>query len=668
MAGKMTSKKILVTGGFGFLGTTLVEELLREEGDSAIHIVDNLSTSPIQPDGFLEEIGNPSNLTYSVTTVQEFLRDTSMERFDEIYHLASVVGPAGVLPFAGKMVRSIVDDTYALMDAASRWKARLLDVSTSEIYGGGRSGFCSEEYEKIVPAATTIRLEYAVGKLAAETAIINTCAVSDLDAVIVRPFNIAGPRQSGKGGFVLPRFLVQALADEPITVFGDGKQVRAFTHVRDMCRGILLAMAKGRKGEAYNVGNPANRMTILELAQRVVQLTGTKSPIVFVDPKTIHGPHFAEANDKYPDARKAERELGWRAERGADAVIADALEYILRSRDGVPSSRRARPFRKTAPLVSICLPSYNRAHQLPETLETIFAQTLTDFEVLACDDGSTDSTPSILESVKDSRLRVFRNPKNLGLARTVNRMFSEADGKYVAIFHDHDLFDRRLLERCTGLLESHPDAAFAFAGVTIVDDDNKDIVTDICFPEGPVDRNSLRRWLIHNLACPIAQSGAVIRKEALNRFGYFEPRFGISADLDLWIRLNHHSFAVAAADSLVRARGRIIKSGTEDLIGGWRGLKVCREMRRKGCDLETEGRPVARLFARLRVELMHDWAEMRQGLSFWSRGEREFLVNWGAQERAGMSGAFSLYLKALAASTGIGQALGGLRRKVLKRA
>src|SRR5205085_4454677 len=114
------------------------------------------------------------------------------------------------------------------------------------------------------------------------TAIINTCRVKKLRAMIVRPFNIAGPRQSPKGGFVLPRFIQQATVNESITVFGDGSALRAFTHVKDMVNGIVLTMERGAPGEAYNIGNPANKISILELAKRVIALLGSESEIVFL--------------------------------------------------------------------------------------------------------------------------------------------------------------------------------------------------------------------------------------------------------------------------------------------------------------------------------------------------------------------------------------------------
>lgn len=320
--------KSLVTGGFGFIGSHLVDTLLREPGRH-VHVVDNLSSSPLPQDYLLKEIGPNPRLTYSITSVQDFCADPQVRLdFDEVYHLASVVGPAGVLPHAGQIIRKTVDDTYSLMGLVTKAGARLVDVSTSEVYGGGQEGYCSEEMSMIVTPRYSARLEYAAAKLASEIALINTANTGKLDVVIIRPFNVSGPRQSGKGGFVLPRFVAAALDGRPLTVFGDGSQIRAFTHVQDIVDGIILAMRKGAKGRIYNLGNPNNRCTINELADSVIACTGGRARKVYIDPKTLYGPLFEEANNKFPDSRRAQKELGWNPLHGRDEIVRQTVEYF----------------------------------------------------------------------------------------------------------------------------------------------------------------------------------------------------------------------------------------------------------------------------------------------------------------------------------------------------
>lgn len=322
------ARDVLVLGGFGFLGSHLVDLLLADP-EQRVHVVDNLSTSPLPLDDLLAEIGPAPNLTWTIETVESFCaRSGGGQRWDEVYHLASLVGPAGILPHAGRIAAPLLSGLVQVADLALAWGARLLLVSTSEVYGGGDQGFCSEAMPKIVPAEASPRLEYAVGKLAAETSLINLCHASGLDGLIVRPFNITGPRQSGAGGFVLPRFVGQAMAGEDLTVFGKGSQIRAFSHVRDIAQGLVDAMRRGATGGVYNLGNPDNRCTILGLAETVREVTGSRSGIRFVDPREIYGPLYAEAHDKYPDAAKAQRDIAWRPGFGLRETIAETFRYM----------------------------------------------------------------------------------------------------------------------------------------------------------------------------------------------------------------------------------------------------------------------------------------------------------------------------------------------------
>ncbi len=316
----------LVTGGFGFIGSHLVEALLAEE--RRVHVVDDLSTSPLPLEAVLDEIGRPDALTYSVQDVASFCADTPDEPFEEVFHLASFVGPASLIGHAGRIAVSIIESTCAVADLAARCGATMLDLSTSEVYCGNPVGLCDETGALTLPTRPTARLEYAIGKLAAETALLNRHRAQGLDCRIVRPFNVAGPRQSGVGGFVLPRFIGQALCGIDLTVFGDGQAVRAFTHVRDIVDGLLLVMRKGRHGEVYNFGNAGNGCTIFELAQRVIQTANSPSSVAYVDPTEIFGPLYAEVGDKLPDASRALAELGWRPQRDLSQTIAETYAYM----------------------------------------------------------------------------------------------------------------------------------------------------------------------------------------------------------------------------------------------------------------------------------------------------------------------------------------------------
>lgn len=314
----------LVTGGCGFLGSHLVDALVAR--DEYVLVVDDMSSPALAyREGMWGE-----RVRVVEARVQDWAR-TANEELAGIYHLAAAVGPAGVLPHAGEMVRDTTEATYAAIELAQMNQCRLVDVSTSEVYGG--DGSCDETHAKVFRDPTA-RGEYAVAKLAMEWAISNKVAQETLDAVLIRPFNIAGPRQQARGGFVLPRFCEQALTGKPLTVFGDGRQLRAFTHVRDIVSGLLHAMEFGRSGEVYDLCNIACLSTIRELAELVIEVTNSKSEIVYVDPTTIYGPYYAEVGDKFSSALKARQELRWQPQRDLRKIVEDTVRYhALQKRD-----------------------------------------------------------------------------------------------------------------------------------------------------------------------------------------------------------------------------------------------------------------------------------------------------------------------------------------------
>jgi len=320
-------KNILVTGGFGFIGSHLVDRLLAQ--GHHVTVIDDLRSNVVSPADYDDSMRRDQLRFLQIDAVHlhPYLINRSVQ---EVYHLASPVGPVGVLAYAGQIVREVVNSTYAVVQLAKHYQAKLVDVSTSEVYGGGQQGLCAEEMPRIIQAETTVRLEYAVAKLAMETALINMTKVSPLYAVIVRPFNVAGPRQKAEGGFVVPRFVGQALRGEPLTVYGDGQQIRAFTHVEDIVDGLLLAMKNGKSGEVYNLGNWNNKTDIEHLAW-IVQQEVALRPIEYIDPKTIHGPLFSEAADKYPDPTKAYNDLGWHPQHDLTKIVCDVRDEMQRA-------------------------------------------------------------------------------------------------------------------------------------------------------------------------------------------------------------------------------------------------------------------------------------------------------------------------------------------------
>ena len=301
-------KRILITGGAGFLGTHT--------------IVDNFSTSVVDSD---DDIFDGHELI--IADILELNWD-ELGKFDTILHLASPVGPSGILKHSGVIAQYILNDIYWAIEGAKKNDCPLIFVSTSEIYGYRESAILlKEEDDKILTGNFKVRNEYSCAKLLAEIVLSNTAKVCDLKYQIIRPFNISGKRQLINGGFVLPTFVTQALAGTDITVFGTGDQIRAFTHVEDIIDGVFLTSTTDKMNEIWNIGNADNITSIVELADIVKSKTASKSDITFVDPKTIHGPLYEEAWDKIPDATKIKDLLGWSPKQNISEICDDVIAY-----------------------------------------------------------------------------------------------------------------------------------------------------------------------------------------------------------------------------------------------------------------------------------------------------------------------------------------------------
>ena len=311
-------KKILITGGLGFIGTHLLKRLVETE-DCVIDIVDNLSNNSLPP----EEAKHPKVRKVYTCSFDKF---DLHEKYDEIYHLASPVGPAGVLHYAGTMAQLILNDSMRVAKYAFENDAKVIFVSTSEVYGKDPgNNRQKEDIEKVVPPKITVRLEYGVGKLMTEICIHNYALHHPFRYNIIRPFNIVGVGQSSKAGFVLPRFVDAALRGKDITVFGQGTQRRTFTHVKDIVDAMLKMMHQDMSGETFNIGNAANELSVMQVAQKVKAATNSTSQIKCVDPKTIYGKDYEEAWNKIPDTTKAQTMLEWAPQYSFDEILAEIV-------------------------------------------------------------------------------------------------------------------------------------------------------------------------------------------------------------------------------------------------------------------------------------------------------------------------------------------------------
>jgi UDP-glucose 4-epimerase len=313
--------KVLVTGGAGFIGSHLVEALLAR-GDS-VHVIDLLTTSNRSNLAHLE--GNP-NLRVTIDSVlNEPLMDEAIRETDLVFHLAAALGVKWILERPLESLETNLRGTDVVMKAADRHHRRVLIASTSEVYGKNDSGPLKENDDRILGSSQLSRWFYATAKAADEALAAAYWQEKRLPTIAVRFFNTIGPRQTGQYGMVVPRFIGQALQHEPITVFGDGRQSRCFTYVGDVVKSIVaLTDTEAAWGEVFNVGRQAE-ITIADLASRVVELTGSRSEIVYVPYEQAYSGGFEDMRRRVPDVTKLRATIGY----APDTELDESLRRII---------------------------------------------------------------------------------------------------------------------------------------------------------------------------------------------------------------------------------------------------------------------------------------------------------------------------------------------------
>lgn len=319
---------IAITGGLGFIGSHVADAFLAE--GRSVTIVDSEVASVT--DG--SEYDAHPRCTVVRSSVEEYLADGgSFADAERVVHAAAHVGPAGILQYAGRLGGDIVKGTECAIEACIRDGAPLCVFSSAEVYG--RSGRLAEDDDIRVPVAYNARIEYAIAKTLTEAMTVNSLQ-RGLRGFVIRPFNVAGSKQSRAGGFVMPTFVQQALAGEPITVFGSGEQIRSFTAASDLSRFLTDFWDEAVRSESnvFNIGNPKNRTTVKKLALRVKELLESESEIVHTDGKEVYGPMYMEAEsfEKVPVAGAA-FDAGWEPEVDLDGLILQTADYYLETAD-----------------------------------------------------------------------------------------------------------------------------------------------------------------------------------------------------------------------------------------------------------------------------------------------------------------------------------------------
>lgn len=315
--------KILITGGAGFIGSHLCRLLLSHGHE--VTVLDNLSTGKYEN---LEEIDDGKQLKLIVDSVNNAaIVDSCVKNADRVFHLASAVGVQLIINEPVNTIESIVGGTETVLRSCARYRRPFLLTSTSEVYGKSNQIPFREEDDTVMGPTCKRRWSYASAKMLDEFLALAHWVETKQPVVIARLFNTVGPRQTGQYGMVIPRFVRQALQGKPITVYGDGEQSRCFAHVHDVANGLYKLMeCKEARGQIVNLGNN-EEITIMALAKRIIELTGSSSGIEVIPYEQAYGEGFDDMRRRIPCLEKAARLLGYKPTKSLDTILKDVIEY-----------------------------------------------------------------------------------------------------------------------------------------------------------------------------------------------------------------------------------------------------------------------------------------------------------------------------------------------------
>jgi UDP-glucose 4-epimerase len=321
------SGKALITGGAGFIGSHLAELLLEEGWE--VWALDDVSTGSIENLSHLTE--RPEFHLVVESVLSSSVVSELVHKCDVVYHLAAAVGVRLIVEQPVHTMVTNVQGTETVLEYCTKFGKRVLIASSSEVYGDHRDERPLREGDRrVYGPVTERRWLYADSKAMDEFLALGFHQQRDLDCVIARFFNTVGPRQQGQYGMVIPRFVGRALAGEPLEVHGDGTQTRSFCHVQDTIGAVHgLMEAREISGEIFNVGS-AERVSILELAHRVLELTGSGSGLEFVPHDEVYGLGIEDVLHREPSIEKIGAAIGWKPTRSLDDVLADVIDFERR--------------------------------------------------------------------------------------------------------------------------------------------------------------------------------------------------------------------------------------------------------------------------------------------------------------------------------------------------
>jgi UDP-glucose 4-epimerase len=313
--------KYLITGGAGFIGSHLCDSLITR-GDEVV-VLDNLSTGSEQ---------NISKIQEKIEIIRGDVLDKKLvtnliSDCDYVVHLAAALGVLNIINKPLQSLKTNIQGTETILEAADKFHKPVLVASTSEIYGKNDKVPLNEEDDRIIGHPLKSRWSYSEAKAVDESLAYFYYLENKLPIRIVRFFNTVGPRQVGHYGMVVPRFVSAALKNEPLSVYGSGDQIRCFCHVDDAVKALILVMDSATAiGDVFNVGNN-QQISIMELAKKVIELTGSSSSIEKVAYEKAYPEGFEDMQRRVPDISKIRQVLGWTPEINLDQIIKDIAAF-----------------------------------------------------------------------------------------------------------------------------------------------------------------------------------------------------------------------------------------------------------------------------------------------------------------------------------------------------
>jgi UDP-glucose 4-epimerase len=325
--------RVLITGGAGFIGSHLAEAYL-EKGDE-VYIIDDLSTGSVENINALRQNRDFKDRLF-VTTDTILNYDALLELTgicDAVFHLAAAVGVRYIIDNPLKSININIRGTENVLELCAKFKKKVLITSSSEVYGKHLHAPLVETDNVIYGPPTKSRWSYAASKLMDEFIALAYFRTKQLKVIITRLFNTVGPRQTGDYGMVVPRFVGQALKNEPLTVYGTGEQTRTFTYVKDVVRALMGLMENDdAAGQVFNVGG-TEEITMLSLAQKIIKKTGSSSPIQLVPYDEAFEKDFEDMQRRVPSIEKIRKWIGFEPEVDIDMILKMVIAY-MRTREG----------------------------------------------------------------------------------------------------------------------------------------------------------------------------------------------------------------------------------------------------------------------------------------------------------------------------------------------